>query len=73
MEIKLETRGNTYFEHQTSISFSFDGEEYWFDMIEKGNADNREDLEVDFETDEDLPFELTDEIKNEMFEQACTR
>lgn len=68
MEIAFETRGNTYFEHQTSVSFIVDGIEYWFDMVEKGDSNNAPDgNEVDFNPIEDLPFELTEDMKDEMY------
>ncbi len=68
MEIAFETRGNTYFEHQTSVSFIIDGIEYWFTMTEKGDRDSAPaENEIDFISDEDLPFELTDDMKDEMY------
>lgn len=71
MKIKLETRGTTYFEHQTSMMFEIDGKGYWFDMIEKGDSESKH-VEVDFIPDDDLPFELTEEMKDWMYEIAFT-
>ena len=74
MQIEFETRGTTYYQHETSISFNIEGVEYWFTLIEKGddslNLTKEENNSFDFETDEELPFELTDEMKNEMYELA---
>ena len=72
MEIKLSHISNTYFQHETSISFEIDGVEYWFDMIEKGDKQSTH-VDVDFIPDEDLPFELTEEMKDEMYEIATTQ
>jgi len=70
-EIQFETRGKTYFKNETSISFTFDGEEYWFSMIEEGDNENApEGNTVEFESEEDLPFELTEEMKDRMYELA---
>lgn len=71
MEIKFGTKGKTYYEHQTSIMLEIDGEEYWFDMIEKGDADSKE-IDVDFIPSDELDFELTDEMKSEMYSIVCT-
>ena len=71
MEILLETKGKTFFQNETSISFTIDGEEYWFTMIEKGDVENTpEGNFVDFIPDEDLPFELTEDMKDEMYSIA---
>lgn len=72
MQIELGTRGKTYYEFQTSIMFEFDGEQFWFDMIEKGDNETSK-VDVDFIPDEDLPFELTEEIKYIMYEIATTQ
>jgi len=71
MDILLETKGKTFFRHETSISFRINGEEYRFTMIEKGDAEDApESNVVDFIPDEDLPFELTDDMKDEMYRIA---
>ena len=65
MKIEFETLGNTYFRNETTVSFTFDDESYWFTMIESGETTDSPD--VDFEPDEDLPFDLTEEMKDEMY------
>lgn len=72
-EINFESRGNTYFRHESSIAFDINGETYWFTMIEEGcDMTAPEENNVEFETDEDLPFELTEEMKDYMYNLACT-
>jgi len=66
--IEVSTRGTMYYEHQTSICFTINGKDYWFDMIEKGcSEDGPGKGEVTFIPDDVLPFELTEEIQDEMY------
>jgi hypothetical protein len=68
MNIKFETRGNTYFRHESSIAYEIDGQEYWFTLIEEGDSDNAPNgNNFYFESDEELPFELSEEMEEEMY------
>ena len=58
--------GNTHTISDTNASFVIDGEEYGFTIRESGN-DGGSDYEVEFLPDHDLPFELTEELKNQLF------
>lgn len=71
INIQFESRGITYFRHESSICFTFDDETYWFTMIEEGNTEDApKGNTVEFETDEELPFELTEEMKDTMYQLA---
>jgi hypothetical protein len=49
----------------TNATFVIDGEEYSFTIRETG--DYGSDYECEFLPDHDLPFELTEELKDQMF------
>lgn len=66
IDINYSHNGVTYFENQTSVCFEINGEVYWFDMIERGDNSGGE-LDVDFITDDELPFEITEEMKDYMY------
>lgn len=71
MNIKFETRGNTYFRHESSIAYEIEGEVYWFTLIEEGDSYHApNDNNFYFETDEELPFELSEEMEEEMYRLA---
>lgn len=58
--------GHTYVMSDTNINYVIDGEEYGFTLREKGSfSDN--DYEYEFLPDHDLPFELTEEMKKQMW------
>lgn len=57
--------GATHTISDTNASYVIDGEEYGFTIRETG--DMGIDYNVEFLPDHDLPFELTEELKNQMF------
>ncbi len=57
--------GHTHHVSDTSATFYIDGEEYQFTVRESG--DYGVDYKIEFLPDLDLPFELTEELKDEMF------
>lgn len=56
--------GHTHVTSDTNINFVIDGEEYGFTLRESGDGDN---YTAEFLPDHDLPFELTEELKNQMY------
>jgi len=64
-DITIDSIGQTYTETQTNASFIIDGIEYTFTIFEKG-PDGGE-IDVDIICDTELPFELTDKMKDEMY------
>lgn len=66
--------GHTHTITDTNATFVIDGEEYGFTIRESG--DYGSDYKCDFLSDHDLPFELTEEMKDQMFrlyEEQATR
>lgn len=71
IEISFGGKGKAYFQHETSISYNFNGTEYWFTMIEKGDMDDApKGTAVEFISDDELPFELTEDMKTQMYSLA---
>jgi hypothetical protein len=74
MEIdpELSSVGTTHYEHQTSVQFTIDGEEYWFTVFAKGSDTGSNEIDYDIDNDDDIPFELTQEIKDELIDEFLT-
>ena len=66
-DIQFDGQGVGYYEHQTEVSFIIDGQDYMFTLYEKGQIDGKVDS-TDFISDSELPFELTQEMKDEMYD-----
>lgn len=65
--ITFDGVGAQYYESQTSVSYIINGKDYAFNIIEKGEVDGRVS-EIDFVCESDLPFELTQGLKDELYQ-----
>ncbi len=65
-EVSECTLGNTHTITDTNASFVIDGEEYGFTIRESGDISGS-NYECEFLPDTDLPFELTEELKKQLF------
>jgi len=68
----LSIVGDTHYEHQTSVQFIIDDEEYWYTIFEKGSTKMGSKPEYNIDNDDDIPFELTEEIKDELIDDYLT-
>ncbi len=67
-EITLDGIGAQHYESQTTVGYIIDGESYTFNIIEKGiNDGTSHSIEFFCESGE-LPFELTQGIKDELYQ-----
>ena len=68
--IELDGIGTPYIVQETIVSFVINNQGYDFMLIEKENGDSVKESDYDFisENKSALPFELTDEIKEQMYE-----
>jgi len=66
MDISLDIVGSTDYRHEISVAYIIDGEQYWVTIIEEGKSDETGKATKVVETDYDFPFELTDELQDEM-------
>lgn len=71
-DYKLSSVGVTHYEHQTSIEMTIDGEAYWFTVFARGSDNGSNDIDYDIDNDDDIPFELTQEIKDDLIEEYLT-
>ena len=69
IEPKLSSVGVTHYEHQTSIQFTIDDEEYWFTVFARGSDNGSREIDYDIDNDDDIPFELTEEIKDQLIDE----
>jgi hypothetical protein len=66
-QIEFDGQGVSFYENQTEVSYIIDGEVYMFTLYEKGETHGKVDS-TDFVAQSDLPFELTQEMKDEMYD-----
>jgi len=65
-EIELIERGATFYRHETEVTFEINGRSYNFNIIETGIMDD-DNPEVTIIPEDKLPFELTDELKDDLY------
>ena len=71
MNIELKDVGFATFRQETLVCFEIDGKEYSFTLIETGSSISARDSAYEFQTEEELPFELTKEMTTWMYSLVC--